>query len=165
MRWILLVVTTSMFLLACSPADSEQSAQVMEHHGAYDLADEHEEATLINQLLVDNDDYKLVLISTRYGPRFGSMAKGEHKVRIYGENKLDHGLFFRVSQLVIDDIENKDYEIAGYFEPHEKQIVTLFAFDYDGDIPMMEERLNFVINAYHGDTHEEFAAHEIDISF
>lgn len=165
MKKIFLTVSVCALLVACNEAEPKQTAQNMQAHGNYDLSKEHEEATIINKEIADNDKYKIVLISNRYGPRAGSMAKGEHKTRFYMENKTDQDVFFKVHDLVIDGEVNDDYEIGNYFKPGEDGTVQLSAFDYDGDLPPMEDSLSFTIKAYHPGNGEPFGSHEVAIEF
>jgi|GEM_PF-2266804 len=165
MKKAFLVVSVCALLIACSDDDPQQAAQDMTAHGNYDLSKEHDEAKIINEKIADNDQYKIVLISNRYGSRPGSAAKGEHKTKFYMENKTDQDIYFKVHDLIIDGEANDDYEIGNYFEPGEDGTAQLSAFDYDGDLPQMEDSLSFTIKAYNPGNAEPFGSHEVAIEF
>src|SRR5690625_5598313 len=79
------------------------------------------------------------------------------------ENKTDQDIYFKVHDLIIDGEANDDYEIGNYFEPGEDGTAQLSAFDYDGDLPQMEDSLSFTIKAYNPGNAEPFGSHEVAI--
>src|SRR5690625_6277350 len=117
MKKAFLVVSVCALLIACSDDDPQQAAQDMTAHGNYDLSKEHDEAKIINEKIADNDQYKIVLISNRYGSRPGSAAKGEHKTKFYMESKTDQDIYFKVDDVIIDSKKDASYEIRHNMVP------------------------------------------------
>lgn len=169
LRQIFLTFLVAILLTACGSGDSgssgstSQNVKKMETHGDYDLENEPSSARIVNELIADDDDFKVVIISVRHtdtGP-----SKGQNHAKIYFENKTDQEVSVQGKDVVVDGVEMPEYDLYTVLYEQENDTEILSTYDFDGDLPQMEESLSFIININDFDSHDELATYEVNLEF
>jgi len=163
LRQIILTFLVAILLTACGSGSASQNVKKMEPHGDYDLQNETDDARIINELIADDDDFKVVIISVKHtdlGP-----TKGENHAKVYFENKTDQEISIQANDVVVDGVEMPEYDFYTVLDKQEIDTEILRTYDFDGDLPQMEESLSFVIKINDYDSHDNLSTYEVNLEF
>lgn len=161
LRKVLFIFLLTVLLAACG--GSGQSAANMEPHGDYDLTNESDDARIINEVLVDDENFKMVLISvehTTLGP-----SKGQNHAKMYLENKTDTEISVSGLNVLVDGVEMREFDFFTVIYEQESDTEILRTYDFDGDLPKIEKSLALDVIVSDYDTYDDIGNYEIDIEF
>ena len=71
----------------------------------------------MNELIAEDDYFKVIVISVKHKDEFGINTEGEGRVNLYLENKTDQDILFEMEGVVVDGVEVDDYDFKSYYKP------------------------------------------------
>lgn len=168
-----LLVILTMILAACGNEVEEKNVSTVESSEKREEAsksggneeDEQEEATEINKVLVDNEHVKATLVDiVKVDDKDWDEQKYEINIEI--ENKRDDTIEVQAHEVsadgkMIDDMVFFSETVAG----GKFSDATMIIQNYDGDLPEMEENLEFILNVFSFDDFEYEDKHDVKIEF
>lgn len=157
-----LILLTTALLTACG-GGSSKTAKNMDPHGDYDLQEETDDARIVNEVIADDDDFKVVVISVKHTDI--SITQGENQAKIYFENKTDREISLGMTDVFVDGVEMDEYDFYNVLDANEIDTEILRTFDFDGDLPEMEDSLSFILTVSDYETHDTLSTYEVNLDF
>src|SRR5699024_2723334 len=133
----------------------------MDPHGDYDLQEETDDARIVNEVIADDDDFKVVVISVKHTDI--SPTQGENQAKIYVENKTGREISLGMTDVFVDGVKMDEYDFYNVLEANENDTENLRTFDFDSDLAKMEDSLFFILTVSDYDSLETLSTYEVNL--
>lgn len=174
-RLLLMLIASFIFVLgACAEAEdkkiesvnsSEKNSEEASEEESDNTEKPEEESKELNQTLVDNDNLKAVVTGiTKVEDKEWDEERYEINIEI--DNKRDDSIEVQAHEasadgVMIDDMVMFSETVAGEKHSNARMIIE----NYEGDLPDMEENLEFILNVFSHDDYDFEDRHDVKIEF